>query len=404
VLGVIAALGALMNIFQIPAARFVERIGYRTFVLRGWISRSFMIGGVALVVSLPLPVDESTRQILVLFLLFLFNIARGISLSGYLPWISAIVPESVRGRFLSMDQAASQSALLLTVALSAVYLQWTERASAFGALFAASLFLAGMSLIYLKRIPDAPVSPAAKEGGEEVPWRAMLQHGPFLKLVIFHSMMMLALSGGGLIFIPFARDQLGCSDSKFMILHLIWGSIFVLTSLATGKMLDRVGSRPVLGLSALIFGIHWLGWGAVAAHLLPFQWGIIFFQQATAGVGLALYNSAHMRLLMGTVPAMGRSHFFALFSVAASLVAGLAPLGWGLLTDAMRSVKFGTGVEVNRFVILYVTMTLILIPAMVALRRIEEARASTTEELLRELVLETPWRSITRWWNRRPFA
>ena len=404
VLGVIAALGALMNIFQIPAARFVERIGYRTFVLRGWISRSFMIGGVALVVSLPLPMDESTRQILVLFLLFLFNIARGISLSGYLPWISAIVPESVRGRFLSMDQAASQSALLLTVALSAVYLQWTERASAFGALFAASLFLAGMSLIYLKRIPDAPVSPAAKEGGEEVPWRAMLQHGPFLKLVIFHSMMMLALSGGGLIFIPFARDQLGCSDSKFMILHLIWGSIFVLTSLATGKMLDRVGSRPVLGLSALIFGIHWLGWGAVAAHLLPFQWGIIFFQQATAGVGLALYNSAHMRLLMGTVPAMGRSHFFALFSVAASLVAGLAPLGWGLLTDAMRSVKFGTGVEVNRFVILYVTMTLILIPAMVALRRIEEARASTTEELLRELVLETPWRSITRWWNRRPFA
>jgi MFS family permease len=401
---VIAALGALMNIFQIPAARFVERIGYRTFVLRGWISRSFMIGGVALVVSLPLPVDESTRQILVLFLLFLFNIARGISLSGYLPWISAIVPESVRGRFLSMDQAASQSALLLTVALSAVYLQWTERASAFGALFAASLLLAGMSLIYLKRIPDAPVSPAAKEGGEEVPWGAMLQHGPFLKLVIFHSMMMLALSGGGLIFIPFARDQLGCSDSKFMILHLIWGSIFVLTSLATGKMLDRVGSRPVLGLSALIFGIHWLGWGAVAAHLLPFQWGIIFFQQATAGVGLALYNSAHMRLLMGTVPAMGRSHFFALFSVAASLVAGLAPLGWGLLTDAMRSVKFGTGVEVNRFVILYVTMTLILIPAMVALRRIEEARASTTEELLRELVLETPWRSITRWWNRRPFA
>ena len=35
VLGVVAALGALMNIFQIPAARFVERVGYRTFVLRG---------------------------------------------------------------------------------------------------------------------------------------------------------------------------------------------------------------------------------------------------------------------------------------------------------------------------------------------------------------------------------
>ena len=404
VLGVVAALGALMNIFQIPAARFVERIGYRTFVLRGWASRSLMIGGVALVVSLPLPVDGATRQILVLFLLFLFNIARGISLSGYLPWISAIVPESVRGRFLTIDQAASQSALLLTVALSAGYLQMVDSPAAFGALFAASLLLAGLSLVYLKKIPDAPVSPAAREGGEGVPWKAMMHHRPFLKLVIFHSIMMLALSGGGLIFIPFARDQLGCSDSKFMILHLIWGSVFVLTSLATGKMLDRVGSRPVLGLAAFIFGIHWLGWGAVAAHLLPFQWGPILFQQATAGIGLALYNSAHMRLLMATVPAMGRSHFFALFSVAASLVAGFAPLGWGLLTDALQAVKFGTVIQVNRFVILYGTITLILIPAMMALRRIQEERASTTEELLRELVLENPWRSITRWWNRRPFA
>jgi MFS family permease len=404
VLGVVAALGALMNIFQIPAARFVERIGYRKFVLRGWMSRSLMIAGVALVVSLPLRVDQATRQILVLFLLFLFNIARGISLSGYLPWISAIVPESVRGRFLTMDQAASQAALLLTVALSAIYLQAVDSPAAFGALFAVSLVLAGLSLLYLKKIPDAPISPVAREGGEEVPWKAMLQHQPFLRLVIFHAIMMLALSGGGLIFIPFARDQLGCSDSKFMILHLIWGSVFVLTSLATGKMLDRVGSRPVLGLAAFIFGIHWLGWGAVAAHLLPFQWGPILFQQATAGIGLALYNSAHMRLLMATVPAMGRSHFFALFSVAASLVAGLAPLGWGLLTDALQTVKFGTVFQVNQFVILYVTITLILIPAMVALRRIHEERASTTEELLRELVLESPWRSITRWWNRRPFA
>lgn len=404
VLGVVAALGALMNIFQIPAARFVERIGYRKFVLRGWTSRSLMIAGVAAVVSLPLRTDESTRQILVLFLLFLFNIARGISLSGYLPWISAIVPESVRGRFLTIDQAASQAALLLTVAGSAVYLQLMDSAAAFGALFVVSLILAGLSLLYLKKIPDAPIPAAVREGAEEVPWKAMLGHGPFLKVVIFHAIMMLALSGGGLIFIPFARDQLGVSDSKFMILHLIWGSLFVLTSLATGRMLDRVGSRPVLGLAALILGLHWLGWAAVAAQVLPFGWGTILLQQATAGVGLALYNSAQMRLLMATVPVMGRSHFFALFSVAASLVAGLAPLGWGLLTDAMVGLKYGGEFQINRFVILYGVLLLILIPAMIALGRIEEARAKTTEELLRELVLETPWRSITRWWNRRPFA
>ncbi|NBR63753.1 MAG: MFS transporter [Verrucomicrobia bacterium] len=327
---------------------------------------------------------------------------RSCSLSGYLPWISAIVPEPVRGRFLALDQAASQSALLLTVALTAWFLSHTDNPASFGVLFGASLVLAAGSLLYLRKIPDAPTQGTG--GSEEVPWKAMLGHPPFRQLVIFHAVVMLAMSGGGLFFVPFARDQFQCSDSLFLILHLMWGTVFVLTSLRAGRWLDRMGSRPVLFLCVVVMGIHWLGWGAVAAHLLPFSWGTFAFQQATAGIGLALYNSAHMRLLMGIVPAMGRSHFFALFSVAGSVVAGLAPLGWGLSADALAGFRIGTGVQLNGFVILYATIALIMIPALILLGRVQEARAASTEELIRELVLETPWRSITRWWNRRPFA
>ena len=203
---------------------------------------------------------------------------------------------------------------------------------------------------------------------------------------------------------PFARDQFHCSDSLFMILHLMWGTVYVLTSLRAGRWLDRMGSRPVLSLAAVILAIHWLGWGAVAAHLLPFTWGTFVLQQATAGIGLALYSSAHLRLLMGTVPAMGRSHFFALFSVTGSLTAGMAPLGWGLLIDTLAGFKIGSDLQLNGFVILYAGIALIMVPALILLGRVQEARAASTEELIRELVLETPWRSITRWWTRKPFA
>ena len=402
VLGVLACLAALLNIFQIPAARFVERIGYRNFVLRGWTSRSVLIAGLVLVAVLPLSIDNFSRQALMLFLLFLFNTIRGISLSGYLPWISAIVPEPVRGRFLALDQAASQAALLLTVALTAWYLNHTDEPSSFGLLFGASLGLAMASLWFLRKIPDAPTTGAGSS--EEVPWKAMLGHPPFRQLVLFHAVVMLAMSGGGLFFVPFARDQFHCSDSLFMVLHLMWGTVFVLTSLRAGRWLDRMGSRPVLFLAAVVMGIHWLGWGAVAAHLLPFTWGTFVLQQATAGIGLALYSSAHLRLLMGIVPAMGRSHFFALFSVAGSLTAGLSPLGWGLLTDMLAGFRIGTEVQLNGFVILYTVIALIMIPSLILLGRVQEERAASTEELIRELVRETPWRSITRWWNRRPFA
>ena len=111
---------------------------------------------------------------------------------------------------MSMDQAASQSALLLTVALSAVYLQWAERASAFGALFAASLILAGMSLIYLKRIPDAPVSPAAKEGGEGVDGY-VASHQQKTKLTA-HIMVLYAIASGKEMMVP-SVNQL-CRDMK----------------------------------------------------------------------------------------------------------------------------------------------------------------------------------------------
>ena len=85
VLGVLACLAALLNIFQIPAARFVDKVGYRNFVLRGFTTRSVLIAGVTLAAVLPGTIDDFSRQALMLFLLFLFNLIRGISLSGYLP-------------------------------------------------------------------------------------------------------------------------------------------------------------------------------------------------------------------------------------------------------------------------------------------------------------------------------
>src|SRR5881396_2122551 len=57
ILGVAAALPPLLNVLQMPAARFVETIGYRAFVLRGWSLRSVFVLGMALVPLLPAGID-----------------------------------------------------------------------------------------------------------------------------------------------------------------------------------------------------------------------------------------------------------------------------------------------------------------------------------------------------------
>jgi hypothetical protein len=46
-----------------------------------------------------------TKLALILFLLFIFNLLRGISSCAWLPWISSLVPTSLRGKYLAGDQA-----------------------------------------------------------------------------------------------------------------------------------------------------------------------------------------------------------------------------------------------------------------------------------------------------------
>jgi len=50
------------------------------------------------------------------------------------------------------------------------------------------------------------------------------------------------------------------------------------------------------------------------------------------GVAGGLFSIANTRIAMDTMPVMGRNHFFALFTVFASLSLGLSPIFWGVFS------------------------------------------------------------------------
>jgi MFS family permease len=108
---------------------------------------------------------------------------------------------------------------------------------------------------------------------------------------------------------------------------------------------------------------------------------------------------------MATVPPMGRSHFFAIYSVATSLVLGVLPVFWGILLDSLA----GWGItwrtwQWNQYSLLYYAMMLIVVVALILRNRLTEPRAMTTDAFLRELLVETPSRAISRLLTRRPFS
>src|SRR6185436_14738216 len=106
ILGIVVGMMPLLVIFQIPAAQYVSRVGYKKFVYAGWGARVAFIFAMAAVPITGAFLNEANRLALILILLFAFNLSRGISSAGWLPWISSIVPASIRGKYLARNAGA----------------------------------------------------------------------------------------------------------------------------------------------------------------------------------------------------------------------------------------------------------------------------------------------------------
>ena len=404
ILGIVIALPALLNILQIPAAPLVDKVGYRAFVLRGWTTRCFIILGMGVVAFLPSKIDRTTRIGLMLFLLFAYNASRGFSVCGFLPWITQLIPESLRGRYLARDQMSNALALLGTMAGTALFVKHAEGTMAFGWMFVVG-FLGGMaSLWFLARMPDVPVPEQSRSKGP-VPWKAMVLHPPFYRLLVYNIVILIALSGSGVCWVPLLRDVHGFEDWHFLAMMALYSAGAALTLWGFGALADRVGSKPLLGASGIIIVAHFILWGAIAAGVVAPTLPVIVILQMSSALGVALLTLPNTRLLMAVAPEMGRSHFFALFSVVTSLTAGIFPILWGLVVDSLAGWRIRTGViEWNQFSICYALVIVTYLIAHIYWARLLEPKAMPTDVFLHELIVKTPSRALSRLFTRRPFV
>jgi hypothetical protein len=396
ILAVSASLAPLLNILQMPAAPFVERVGYRRFVLAGWTSRSFLIIGMSIVALLPNSTDRTTRIVLMLFLSLVFCVLRGISVCGVLPWFTHIVPEGRRGEFLSRDQTGVACASIASLLFCGLFLKGTLAWYSFGVLFACGGVAAFTSLMFLKRIPDVPVEKILPNPNP-LPWREMFFYPPFFNYIRYNIVINMALGASGVFWVPYFRKFLHLSDSTILLVACAGNIVLAVVLFGIAPMIDRTGNKQVLLLSGIFFVVHFIGWMCVAAGVLPFNLPVLAWQTLTSGCGGALWNLANVRCVMGIVPAMGRPHFLALYSVASSLTVALVPLCWGPIVDGLGhwNVTWGCW-NWNCYSLFYGTLALTMVVGLLLLRAVVEPKFMPWDVFMRELLVETPSRAISR--------
>ena len=400
VLGITVALIPLFGALQIPAANFAERTGYKTFVVRGWASRSIFILAIAAIALLPLAVSPRLRIALVLLMLTCFAVVRGISMCGYLPWITQLVPESLRGAYVARDTMCMYMAVASTMLLSSGWVAVFPSSRAFGGLFLISYLAALASVVFLRRIPDAQTA-KPRENSVHPPWKEMFFFRPFFRYTAYNVCFNLFVAAVGVIWVPYMRDSYHASGSLILVLSAYASLLAAGTSLLTGSIADRVGSRPLLAFASGLIILGQSGWMALAAGAIPHRDPLLFGIISFGAVGFAIFGVASTRLLMGLVPVMGRSHFFALANVANSLTLGILPIIWGVALDAVgRGIGDGAALAPhwtwNRYSLLYAVIVAGLLGSHFLRKRLDEPRALSTDEFMRILFVQPSARLVGR--------
>ncbi len=400
VLGIVAAMGPLLTTAQIPAARHLGRIGYRRFVLMGWGSRTifiFLIAAVPLMAFL----NNLGKIAVVVFSLFVFNLLRGISSGAWLPWLTDLIPQDVRGRFLSRDQLFMHVGSLVALMLSGLILHGNAHPWQFSLVFVISACGGVASLLFLNRIPDIPAHETINKSNMRVPWREIVAYPPFLRLVIFNGLFAFTAGSLGVFTVAFLKARIGYSESRILYLTTLTFVGALMTLPLIGRVLDRIGSKPILRLSLAVYALIVLAWALLASGVIAPSLILIAGLHFAAGIAGPNFNLANVRITMNTMPQMGRSHFFAIFSVISSLMLGLGPLLWGICLDAIGAHRTAWGaLEWNKFSIFYFSLLALNVATLFLAAALHEQPMHGARVDPRDTMFQASLKRLSRFWQR----
>ena len=358
-LGLLASLTPLLTVFQIPAAYHIQRFGYRRFILAGWSTRNICVFAV---VAIPLLsfMSNGWKLVLLLGLEFIFNLLRGISSGAWLPWLTEILPEEIRARFLSRDQRFMQTGSLVALLFCGLVLQKNSQPWEFSLAFLISALGGAASLFFLNRVPDVEAQETLRHSGAKVPWLDIVTYPPFARLVRFNLLLTFTWGSIGVFTVSFLKGRAGWGENDILYMMAVSFIAGVGSLGAVGRLLDVFGSKRLLRWGLMLYMVFMLGWVGLASGLIASTTLPLLLIFVLSGVASSAINLANTRLIMGVMPEMGRSHFFAFYSVITSVCLGISPILWGVCLDAMTGLKIAAGphgmFEWNRYSVYFVTL------------------------------------------------
>lgn len=339
-IGLLSALPTFTNVFQLISIWLVRRTGNRraVTVLCSLLARVplFLIG------ALPLFFPGLGNIRFLIFFLFFFYFFGSIAGPSWNAWIKDLVPEQVMGSYFAKRSTYTQglNVLLSLVAAFGVdyirhhYPQY-ELATYYCMFIAAGV--AGIAGAFILAGAAEPQSHMDKDNIFKLLMRP-LRDGNFLRLLLFNSAWVFAVSIATPFFTVFMMRGMGLSLSYITVMLMISQLSGVFTFRMWGVFADRYSNKTITAISGPLYITCVIGWCFVGIYSKQYiniiLLGLIhvFTGIANAGIGLSL-NNIGLKL----APSKDAVAYLSAKNIITAVFSALAPLAGGYLADFFES-------------------------------------------------------------------
>jgi len=338
VIGLLAAIGPLAQLLQLPSIILVEKIRNRRAIVlfAAGLSRICWL----LIALIPFLFIEQTSLAALLGAMIAASAFGAISGCSWNSWMRDLIPQNILGSFFSKRMRIATGVGIGLSLLAAVYLDlWKKLFSNYEIYGYSILFLLGfgagtLGVYFLARTPEKRIpTPEQKPGILRLLIQPFKDEN-FRKLIAFMCSWNFAVNLAGPFFMVYMLKRLGLSMSLIIALSII-SQVMNFTFLKIwGKYTDRFSNKSVLAICGPLFILSILAWTFTT---MPEKYFLtipllviihIIMGLSSAGVSLASGN-----ISLKLAPEGQATSYLAANTITNSIAAGIAPILGGHFAD-----------------------------------------------------------------------
>jgi len=336
VIGLLAAIGPLTQILQIPAIFLVDRTGLRKalVVLNSFVSRLFWL----VVAALPWIVPAEQRVSVLLLCLFLYFGLGTISGCAFNSWMRDFIPQRIMGSYFGKRMAIATATGAVLTLLAGFGIEVGKRAlhdahAPYSILFVLGAAAGLVGVYFLARVPEPKMAPHVPQGVLTVLAEPFREFG-FRRLLMFLGTWNFAINLAAPFFVVYMITCLRMPLWSVLSLSVLSQIINVVFFRIWGRLADRFTSKSVLAVSGWMFILSIFLWPFLTMpekHFLTIP--LLIAIHVLAGVSTAGTSLCAGNIALKAAPQGKATAYLAANALVNGGAATVAPILAGLAAD-----------------------------------------------------------------------